>query len=220
MSAPKSESPRLSGAATSRFSSTVSRANSEGSWKVRTSPRRARAYAGRRVMSCPSKTSVPSDAGRVPASTARNVDLPAPLGPIRPVIFPVGTSIETPSTACMPSKCLCTAVATSSESLRAAGTAHVLPDRCSLEDAPRFRPHAFRPEPEEPDDEQADRHPLSGRYQVGRRHPAADGWRNQSRHLEEADGHENRTEDRADIVAAPADDDRGEKDDRLGVQPD
>src|ERR1700730_18113758 len=173
-----------------------------------------------RVMSGPAKTTVHSEAGSVPASTARNVDLPAPLGPIRPVIFPVATSIETPSTACMPSKCLCTSLATSSEPLGVGGTARVLADGCSLEDAPRFRPHAFRPEPEEPDDEQANLHPLGGRYQLGRRHPAADGWRNQPRHLEEADGHEDRAQDRADIVAAPADDDRGEENDRLGVQPD
>src|ERR1700693_758672 len=128
---------------------------------------------------------LPLDAGRVPARTARNVDLPAPLGPIRPVIFPVGTSIETPSTACMPSKCLCTSSATSSEALGAAGTAQVLTDRCSFEDAPRFRPHTFRLQPEEPDDQQADRDPLHGRDQIGRRCPAADGGRYPAGHLEE-----------------------------------
>src|SRR5471030_1655387 len=112
---------------------------------------------------------VPAEAGRVPASTARNVDLPAPFGPIRPVIFPVGTSMDTPSTACMPSKCLCTSSATSREGLRAAGTFQVLMHRCSFEDTPRLRPHAFRPEPQEPDDEQADRDPLHGGDQIGRR---------------------------------------------------
>ena len=47
---------------------------------------------------------VPDDAGRVPASTAMKVDFPAPFGPISPVIRPGMTSIDTPSTACMPSK--------------------------------------------------------------------------------------------------------------------
>src|ERR1700674_4208498 len=83
---PFQQCPRLFGAATSRFSSTVSCANSDGSWNVRTRPRRARAYAGSRVMSRPSKVMLPLVAGSVPASTARKVDLPAPLGPIRPVI--------------------------------------------------------------------------------------------------------------------------------------
>ncbi len=55
-------------------------------------------------MSSPSKTMDPLDAGSVPASTAINVDLPAPLGPMRPVIFPGATSSDTPSTALMPSK--------------------------------------------------------------------------------------------------------------------
>src|SRR5476651_960427 len=116
---------------------------------------------------------VPSEAGRVPASTARNVDLPAPFGPIRPVIFPVGTSMDTPSTACMPSKCLCTSSATSNAPL-AVDTAQVLGGRCSFEDTPRLRPHPLGPEPEERDDEQADRDPLHGGDQIGRRHPTSD----------------------------------------------
>jgi hypothetical protein len=41
----------------------------------------------------------PLEAGSVPASTARKVDFPAPFGPMRPVILPAGTSIDTPSTA-------------------------------------------------------------------------------------------------------------------------
>ena len=51
--APRNESPRLPGAADSRFSSTVSRLNSLASWNVRTRPVRARRYAGRSVMSAP-----------------------------------------------------------------------------------------------------------------------------------------------------------------------
>jgi len=95
----------------------------------------------------------------------------------------------------------------------------LLADRCSLKDAPRFRPHSLRSEPQEPDDEQADRHPLRRRDQVGRRRPAADGGWYEPRHLEEAHGDEQRPEHRADIVTAAADDDRGEQDDRLGVEP-
>ena len=51
--APRNESPRFAGTADSRFSMTVSRLNSLASWKVRTSPSRARRNAGIPVMSCP-----------------------------------------------------------------------------------------------------------------------------------------------------------------------
>src|SRR6202162_521475 len=47
---------------------------------------------------------LPDDAGRVSASTAMKGDLAAPVGPISPVMRPGMTSIDTPSTACMPSK--------------------------------------------------------------------------------------------------------------------
>src|SRR5450759_733470 len=170
-------------------------------------------------MSSPSKTIVPLVAGSVPASTARKVDLPAPFGPIRPVIFPGRTSSDTPSTARIPSKCRWMSVATSMGWSGAAVIVSSFEIRTALEDPARLGPHAFGPEPEEPDDEQADRDPLHGRDQVWRRHPAADGRGYQPRRLEETHGHEQRPEDRAQVVAAPADDDRGEKDDRLGVEP-
>ena len=38
--------------------------------------------------------------------TLKSVDLPAPFGPIRPVIEPSAISIEAPSTARMPPKCM------------------------------------------------------------------------------------------------------------------
>src|SRR5487761_29468 len=219
-SAPQRESPRLCGPATSRFSITVSRANSDGSWNVRTRPRRARAYAGIRVTSWPSKMMRPPEAGSVPARTARNVDLPAPLGPIKPVIFPAGTSMDTPSTANTPSKCRYTSEAASKAWSGIEDTFWILTNWGPLEHAPRLRPYAFRPEPEEPDDEQADRHPLHGRDEIGRRYPAADGGWYQPRRLLETHGHQQRTEDGTEVVAAAADDHRGEKDDGLGIKPD
>ncbi len=51
--APRSESPRFSGTADSRFSITVSRLNSLASWNVRSRPSLARRNAGLAVMSCP-----------------------------------------------------------------------------------------------------------------------------------------------------------------------
>ena len=51
--APRKESPRLPGAAESRFSITVSRLNSLASWNVLTSPILARRNAGSAVMSWP-----------------------------------------------------------------------------------------------------------------------------------------------------------------------
>src|SRR5436305_7486272 len=162
------------------------------------------------VMSLPSNTIAPLVEGRVPASTARNVDLPAPFGPMRPVICPRGTSSDTPSTACMPSKCRCTSRAVSMGVAAAAAMLGVLSYRGALEDPARLRPHPLRPEPEEADDEQADRNPLHGRDEVWRGHPAADGGRDQTGDLEKADRHQQRTEDRPDVVAAAADDHRGE----------
>ena len=52
-------------------------------------------------------TTDPEFAFRAPAMIASAVDLPAPLGPIKPVIAPVSTSNEAPSTACTPPNALC-----------------------------------------------------------------------------------------------------------------
>src|SRR6266566_5651872 len=172
-------------------------------------------------MSTPSKTMAPPVAGRVPARTARNVDLPAPLGPMRPVIWPGGTSIDTPSTACRPSKCRWMSSATSrgrSPTTRTSGCSsifQVLAYGRALEYVARLRPHPFWAEPQEADDEQADRHPLERWDEAGRSEAA---WDEASRFLE-PDRNEQRTQDRPDVVAAPADDDGGEEDDRLGIEP-
>src|SRR5712692_105443 len=136
-------------------------------------------------MSAPSNTIEPLVAGSVPAMTARNVDLPAPLGPISPVICPRGTSIDTPSTACIPSKCRWMSSATSIGPSGRAAKFHHLVVGTAFENALRLGPHALRPEPEEPDDEQADRDPLHSRDQVWRRHPAGDGRGYQPCSLEE-----------------------------------
>src|SRR6266851_669726 len=206
------------GAATSRFSSTVSRANSLDSWNVLTSPIRARRYAGIRVTSRPSKTTVPFVAGIVPASTAMNVDLPAPFGPISPVIWPRGTSSETPSTACMPSKWRCTSVATSIGAASVAVAKHPDP---RLETFRKhlvpLRPHSLGSEPQEPQDEKADENPLHRRDEV--RRADVDVVVQEARHLLEADRHQKSPEDGTQVVAAAADDDCREQDDGLGIQP-
>src|SRR5579864_7424411 len=101
---------------------------------------------------------LPDEGGSVPARTASNVDLPAPFGPMSPVIRPGITSIETPSTACMPSKCRWMSRAVSIGSLT--GTLPHHPSRFigdwSLgagKDASGLRDDALRPEPEEAEDE-------------------------------------------------------------------
>src|SRR5712691_1450054 len=167
-------------------------------------------------MSSPSNSIVPSLAGSVPASTAMNVDLPAPLGPIRPVILPRSTTSDTPSTACTPSKWRRTSRATSIGRSGSAGTFNLRPGEVLRVQVPRLRPHALGAEPQEPEDEEADEDPLERGDQV--RRPDVEPAE-QARHLLETDGHEQRAQDRADIVAAAADDDGGEQDDRLRVKP-
>src|SRR5438309_3747566 len=214
--APNSESPRFWGAATRRFSRTVSRANSDGSWKVRTSPRRARVYVGSRVMSSPSNRIVPLLAGSVPATTAMNVDLPAPFGPIKPVIFPLGTASETPSTACMPSKWRLMSSATSIRWSGCADIFHQLRFGAAFEDVTGLGPDAFGPEPEKAEDEQPNRDPLERRDDVWRSDVHPDQL---PRDLLEADRHEQGAEDGTEVVAPAADDQRGEQNDRLWIQP-
>ena len=70
-----------------------------GTWKVRARPSRARASGGRRVTSAPSKVTVPEVTGRSPVRQLKKVDLPAPLGPIRPRMSPSSTDTEASSTA-------------------------------------------------------------------------------------------------------------------------
>src|SRR3954454_23156342 len=81
------------------FSSTDMPSNVCGTWKVRARPRCARASGVRLVMSWPSSKTVPEVDNRSPVRQLNSVDLPAPLGPIRPRISPCSSVTEALSTA-------------------------------------------------------------------------------------------------------------------------
>src|SRR5437879_11475444 len=131
-------------------------------------------------MSSASRRIRPLVAGSVPATTAMKVDLPAPHGPMRPVICPRGTSSETTATSCMPSKCRWTSVDTSIGCSGGMDSLRQLDVRPSVEDASRFGTHALGSEPKETQDAQADHDPLERRDQVGRSEVQVD---HQSGHL-------------------------------------
>ena len=86
------------------FSLTVILSNSSMRWNVRPNPRLAR-VAGPRGFSdsSPSRT-LPELALTRPVQALNVVVLPAPLGPIRPVIVPAGACSDTSSTATSPPK--------------------------------------------------------------------------------------------------------------------
>src|SRR5207245_1862530 len=114
---------------------------------------------------------------------------------MRPVILPAGTSMDTPSTACRPSKWRWMSLAISSGrsatgASAAASTVHVLDHRRALEHTARFGPHSVRPEPQEADDQQADRDPLQRGDQAGR----PDRGRNEAGQLFEPDRDQKRTQ--------------------------
>jgi hypothetical protein len=73
-------------APSSTFSNTDSSGNVATSWKVRTMPLATSRWAGEWVMSTPSKVTVPPVSGTKPLTAFMNVVLPAPFGPIRPMI--------------------------------------------------------------------------------------------------------------------------------------
>src|SRR3972149_2398673 len=104
----RSRSPAMGGAATMRFSRTVRFRSSRGIWNVFTSPRRTMRWGGRPSTRCPSKTTSPASGAYSPATTLNSVDLPAPFGPIRPVIVLGLTASVQPSTARMPPKLFAT----------------------------------------------------------------------------------------------------------------
>src|SRR5579864_9819865 len=70
-----------------------------GTWKVRPMPARARTSAAAWVTSLPSKTMRPVVGAVSPARQLKKVDLPAPFGPIRPMISPSSTARSAPDTA-------------------------------------------------------------------------------------------------------------------------
>src|SRR5215831_1827715 len=69
----------------------VMSSNVAGTWNVRPMPRSACCSAGARVTSTPLKRILPLVGSRSPATQLKNVDLPAPFGPIRPTISPSPT---------------------------------------------------------------------------------------------------------------------------------
>ena len=76
-------------------------------WKVREMPRRAiwRATAGRRSV-WPRQRTAPPVSGSTPVIRLKVVDLPAPLGPIRPTMSPARIEKLTSFTATRPPNCL------------------------------------------------------------------------------------------------------------------
>jgi len=88
------------------FSASVMSRNGRTTWWVSAKPSCARRWIGMRVMSRPSKRTVPACGARIPVSRRKSVVLPAPFGPMRPTSSPRSTAIETSSTACTPPKAI------------------------------------------------------------------------------------------------------------------
>src|SRR5919205_3260690 len=100
----KKLSPFCPWAPSSMFCSTVSRDSALVSWKVRTTPCRATWCGAVRPMSRPSNVQVPVLGWSNPVSRLNSVVLPAPFGPIRPVIPPRWISRWSTATAVRPPK--------------------------------------------------------------------------------------------------------------------
>src|SRR5262249_35971164 len=81
------------------FSSTVMPSNVCGTWKVRARPSSARASGVNAVMSRPWNSTWPDVVCRSPVRQLKNVDLPAPFGPIRPRMSPWSSVTDALSTA-------------------------------------------------------------------------------------------------------------------------
>src|SRR5215470_12742406 len=86
-------------APTITLSRTVISSNVAGTWNVRPMPARACASADERVTSTPSNSTRPVVGTVSPARQLKKVDLPAPLGPISPMISPSATARSAPRTA-------------------------------------------------------------------------------------------------------------------------
>src|SRR5215831_8326096 len=96
------------------LSSTDIEPNVSGTWKVRAMPRRARCSGVSRVTFRPSKCTVPEVGWRSPVRQLKNVDLPAPLGPMSPSTSPSLTATEASSTALNAPKAIVSWLASSS----------------------------------------------------------------------------------------------------------
>ena len=70
------------------FSNTVMSGIIFTCWKVRAMPRRKISREGRPLMVSPRNCTAPEVSGSTPVMRLKVVDLPAPLGPIRPTIWP------------------------------------------------------------------------------------------------------------------------------------
>src|SRR5262249_49337767 len=77
----------------------VMSSNVAGTWKVRPMPSSACASGEACVTSMPSKLMRPVVGSVSPARQLKNVDLPAPFGPIRPMISPSSMVRSAPATA-------------------------------------------------------------------------------------------------------------------------
>src|SRR2546421_10632720 len=77
----------------------VMSSNVAGTWKVRPIPSRACSSGEARVTSLPSNTIRPVVGSVSPARQLKKVDLPAPFGPIKPMISPSSMARSAPATA-------------------------------------------------------------------------------------------------------------------------
>src|SRR5690606_9793221 len=90
--------------ATSMFSSTVIRGKTRHSWKLRPRPARAIRCGAHRVTFFPCIVTVPESGRIMPVTQLKNVVLPEPLAPMRPLILPWYNSVVASSTARTPPK--------------------------------------------------------------------------------------------------------------------
>src|SRR5690554_3742901 len=90
--------------AEARLSRTLRSANTRVCWKVRTMPRRARAWGAMPVTSSPKRKTRPPEGLMKPVTTLKVVVLPAPFGPTRPRISPSLTPKLRSETAAKPPK--------------------------------------------------------------------------------------------------------------------
>ena len=102
--APRRPSPIWPPGTVIRLSRTVSVANSCAIWKVRSRPRWSNWCGLRPVTSSAPRKMRPESGASTPAIRLKSVVLPAPFGPISPVIEPRAVSRLAPSTAAMPPK--------------------------------------------------------------------------------------------------------------------
>ena len=100
------------------FSSTVMSGIIFTCWKVRDMPRRAMSREGSPAIDSPRNCTAPRVRGSTPVTRLNVVDLPAPLGPIRPTMSPAWIWKLTSFTATRPPNSLRTACTSSSSSPR------------------------------------------------------------------------------------------------------